>query len=449
MNVLNKNTVSRRQVTCLTAAVASAMMMLAATPTIANETLVPVAQITLPGGQKITSFDISYVNPQLGIYVLGDRTSKAVDVVNTKTNTLLFQAGQGLFVGASPKGNNFSGPDGVVIVYNKELWVGDGDSTMKVLSLFDGHLAFTMSTGGTTRVDEMCYDPVDAIIMAANNAETPPFGTIFSARTKTILGKLTFDGKNGTFASTNGAEQCQWSPRTGKFYITIPEVNPNYPNPPPADAGSNIYPGGVLQIDPVSMKVTGAVLIPIKNCSGPQGMAIGPGSQILIGCNGGPNSAANGDPVVVIDDGSGAAFGTILATIPNQVGADMVDYNSTLSHYTLAKSAAPGPQAIGVIDANNFTSDPDVTTGVHGGGGNHSIASDPVTNQYYLPVASTSGSKLCSSVGGVDSQGCILVLKPSGTDSDEVASAPTCPAQGTPVVNVAGFSPNVLTSVCR
>ena len=25
--------------------------------------------------------------------------------------------------------------------------------------------------------------------------------------------------------ATDGIEQCQWSPRTGKFYLAVPEVN--------------------------------------------------------------------------------------------------------------------------------------------------------------------------------------------------------------------------------
>lgn len=48
-------------------------------------------QVTLPGGQVITSFDISFVDPVIGLYLLGDRTNKAVDVIDTTTNTVLVQ----------------------------------------------------------------------------------------------------------------------------------------------------------------------------------------------------------------------------------------------------------------------------------------------------------------------------------------------------------------------
>ena len=37
-------------------------------------------------------------------------------------------------------------------------------------------------------------------------------------------GQISFNGSNGAPKSTNGIEQCQWSPRTGLFYITVPGV---------------------------------------------------------------------------------------------------------------------------------------------------------------------------------------------------------------------------------
>jgi hypothetical protein len=386
----------------LAGALVPALVMVAGSPAVASDTLVPIAAITLPNGQHIHSFDISFVDPVAGLYVLGDRTNKAADVINTHTLSLVTQAGKGKFIGFTGN-NNTSGPDGVLFVNHKQIWVGDGNSTMKVMSLANPQkLIANISTGGTGRVDEMCFDPVHQKVMAANNADDPPFGTIFDVATLKITHQLKFDGNNGTFKSTNGAEQCQWSPRTHKFYITIPGINS-------PDDGQ----GGVIEIDPVSGTVTAKITLPLSSCSAPQGMAIGPGHQILIGCNGGPNSAANGDPVVVIDDGSGAAFGTILATVKHEVGADMVDYNAASNQYTLARSTiydATSPQSIGSFDATSFAVNPDLVSGKHGGQGNHSIASDKATNRTFFPVADTSGSTLCSSVGGIDAQGCILVL---------------------------------------
>ncbi|MFL6796057.1 MAG: FG-GAP-like repeat-containing protein [Xanthobacteraceae bacterium] len=401
---------------------------------LAEEILVPSKIVPLPAGQKITSFDISYVDSALGLYVLADRTNSAIDVVDIKSDTLLRQAGKGLFKGNTGN-NDTSGPDGVLIVKNdafgtgNEIWAGDGDSTMKVLDLATGTLQFSISTGGAHRVDEMCQDPVRKIVLAANNAEDPfPFVTFFDARTKTILKQIVFDGSNNTPIATNGIEQCQFDSRTQKFYITVPEVN---------GPGNNSVPGGVAVLDPDTQSVITTYLIPINTCSGPQGMAIGPAPQILLGCNGGPNQAQYGYPTAVIDDGStGGIPGNVIKVYQFQSGADMVDYNAGTNHYTLARSNAnppqpngvpsctpnpttAGPQVIGLLDAQNADKDPNLATGefscpntspARTRGGNHSIASDPATKKYYFPVASNSGSTLCGSVGGDNTLGCILVL---------------------------------------
>src|ERR1700688_1574242 len=92
-----------------------------------------------PGSQKIVAFDISFVDPALKLYILGDRTNKAVDVVDTTSNAIVAQVGKGTFAGATGN-NNTSGPDGVVFVDRKEIWAGDGDSTVKIFGWPSGTL---------------------------------------------------------------------------------------------------------------------------------------------------------------------------------------------------------------------------------------------------------------------------------------------------------------------
>src|SRR6516164_9525755 len=69
--------------------------------------------INLPAPQKLGSFDISFVDPANGVYLLADRTNKSIDVVDTSTNTLTNQLMPG-FVGpvACPDGtaNDCAGP---------------------------------------------------------------------------------------------------------------------------------------------------------------------------------------------------------------------------------------------------------------------------------------------------------------------------------------------------
>ena len=464
MSVGFRTAISRRAslAALLAGVLAPALVATALTPAAADDFLVPSAQITLPN--KITSFDIGFVDPQLGIYVLGDRTGNAVDVIDTTTNTLIVQAGKGLFVGVSPGGNDFSGPDGVMIVNHREIWAGDGDSTIKFLSLSTGALLGSVSTGGRKRVDEMCFDPVHQIGLVANNADAPPFATLVGARSKAVLAQICFDGTNGTPNAANGIEQCQFNPRTGTFFITIPAIG---------GPGDNSVPGGVSQISPTSLSVINTISVPIASCSGPQGLAIGPNDQMLLGCNGGPKMPPTRPTAIIADGSGGNPFGTVLFTVQQAAGADMVDFNPATNHYTLAASnynpaatagnpqlvpaACPGilgfkpgfagPQLIVTIDALAGNKDADVVSGIfncpapNNHGGNHSIASDPVTNQTYFPVASTSGSTLCSSLGGTDTQGCIVVLVDP--------SSPQCVAQGAPVVDAtAGRSPVLMMAPC-
>ena len=73
--------------------------VLAVSSAAADEVFKPTKAISLPAGQSVVSFDISYVDPLLGLYILGDRTNKAVDVIDTATNTVLVQLGKGSFTG--------------------------------------------------------------------------------------------------------------------------------------------------------------------------------------------------------------------------------------------------------------------------------------------------------------------------------------------------------------
>jgi hypothetical protein len=435
------------------AALASAGLLLGEAA-LATETLTLKTVVSVPGG-KITSFDISFVDTALNLYILGDRTNKGVQVISTSSNTLVMTAGQGVFKGATGN-NNTSGPDGVMIIANhREIWAGDGDSTLKFVSVANGALLGQVSTGGVFRVDEMCYDPVHNIGFVANNADNPAFITAVNSRHQ-IIGKIIFDGTvqhgggigvNGT----NGIEQCQFNPRDGKIYVSVPEVN---------GPGDNSAPGAVARINPVSLQIEAAPLIPLAACSGPQGLAIGPVvgtfGEMLTGCNGAVANAAANRPTALIDDGtSGGTFGASVS-LSWQTGNDMVWYNSGDNHYFLARSgnnspvnpnvmvdgfrphcpAVPGstlpngqyggdiyksanvqgeaystpgsqtfagPQALGMINAQTLENDPDTIIGLancaatdFGAGGqanphgtNHSVAADSVHNQVYVPIAST------------------------------------------------------------
>jgi hypothetical protein len=270
--------------------------------------------ITLPGGQLIKSTDINFVDPVIGVYILADKQNKAVDVFDTTTNTLLAQL--------APAGGMVGGPNGVVTVNHREVWAGDGSSTvagvLRVLDLFSQKQTHAINTGGSKRVDEMCFDPRDQLLLVANDEETPfPFVSIVSTENYSILKQITMNGTvapGGTVkspAATNGIEQCQWDQRTGKFYVNIPEVN---------GPGNDTQPGAVVTISPTTLQIENVYSIPIIHCAGPQGMAVGPDHQILLGCNDPNGTVPN---TVIIDDRNAS----IIADVPNEDGADEVYFN--------------------------------------------------------------------------------------------------------------------------
>ena len=87
------NAVLRRYFRWAALALAAAPVLVLGNPAAAqDETVVSstrVPAITLPAGTKITSFDFSFVDPVIGLYLLADRTNAEVQVVDTYTNTLL------------------------------------------------------------------------------------------------------------------------------------------------------------------------------------------------------------------------------------------------------------------------------------------------------------------------------------------------------------------------
>jgi len=388
-----------------------------------DETWAATAVVSLPTGSQIISFDISYVDAKLGKYVLGDRTNKAVDLVDTTTGAGTFLTATPPFAGApatcaSP--NACSGPDGVIIVPAantgsgaNEVWAGDGDSSVKVIPL-DGPNAGTTThhilTNGSFRADENCLDTVDNLFMTANNADSPPFGTIISTKDYTIKHQIKFTN------STNGAEQCAWSPRTGMFYITLPGVET-------PDNGHGV----VEVIDPKSGAVVKTFDIPLEVCGTPQGMALGPEPQIMVGCNEGSGVSGNNlHSGIIINERNGS----IIAVLPNEAGPDEVYYGAGTAEYFLAQSgSAPtcsptgctGNQLLGVVDATFKQDDASIATANKSikGRSAHSVAADSKTKKVFVPIPAGVGltpTGVCTSAGGSDANGCIAIFTTTSPD---------------------------------
>ncbi len=321
-----------------------------------------IGTIDVPGA-KLANFDISFVDPATGRYYLADRSNKAIDIFDTAKDAYVGRIGS--FVGTKMKDgkvdNDTSGPDGVVSV-GPEIWAGDGDSTIKVIDTASGTTKATLSSGGTTRVDEMAFDPKDQSFIAVNNAEDPPFATVTSTKPDhAVIGKIVFT------EAGDGAEQPAYNPADGLFYMSIPQV------------GKDPKKGAVAVIDPKTGKLV--KMLPVDGCH-PAGLAFGPGGNFVLGCN------ANGKTMPAETVVMNATSGAVVATVPGIGGADMVNYNARNKQYYTGSRDNPGGPALGVIDATTNTL---VQIIPLLGGNPHSVTSSEANGHVYVPVGAVGG----------------------------------------------------------
>jgi hypothetical protein len=262
-------------------------------------------------GNPLRSFDISWVNPSLTQYYFGDCSNAGIEVINTVSNTFTLRLGGFVGIVLNPMtgavNNAKSGPDGVT---SHGIWVygGDGDSTLKIFNVFSRSTvvagvptipnpAQTISTGGQFRVDEMALTPDGKLLLAANNADDPPFATLFNANgdsgspsNVSIITKITVDPTIIPPSFGLSLEQPTWEPVTQRFYTSIPIIANN---PPGCNFDSTAGPitcdGGLLVVDPTTLSKPTAVIgafdpttntgvVPLNACS-PNGATVGPGSN--------------------------------------------------------------------------------------------------------------------------------------------------------------------------
>jgi hypothetical protein len=416
-----------------------------------------VTGIFIPGN-PLRSFDISWVNPDRGEYYLGDRSNSGVDVIDT--HSLKWKRTLGGFVGvaltsAGAVDNNHSGPDGVTS-HGRWLYAGDGDSTLKVFDLDAPPLAAlqqSISTGGTTRVDEMALTTAGDLLLAANNAEDPPFGTLFAANgddedqgnfghddhdnpghhAKSHVKIITKISVDPTIIPPHfglSFEQPAWDPQTRRFLVSVPIIANN---PSGCNYGQLTGPitcdGGVIVINPLTLSTPTAVIgafnaatntgvVSLKNC-GPNGSSVGPDDNVILGCT--PQNNPSDVISLVINARTKAQ-----TPITHITGSDEVWFNQGDGRYYLAASrdctvpGSPCPAAtqqtpvLGVVDAESNT----LIEKVPQSSGSHSVAADSELNRIFVPQVApvsvvgsggdttTVGAGICGT-----NNGCVAVYK--------------------------------------
>ncbi len=411
-----------------------------------------VTAMLIPGN-PLNSFDISWVNPARGEYYLGDRSNSGIDVFDT--HTLKFKRTIGGFVGIvllnpTTVDNNHSGPDGVTS-HGRWLYGGDGNSTLHVIDLDAPTASATkavISTGGTTRLDEMALTTDGKRLLAANNAEDPPFATLFSANgdaptnsmgPASIIGKVTVDTTVLPTGFGLSLEQPAWDPTTKRYLVSIPIIANN---PPGCNygqlTGSITCSGGMAVIDPDLVSGTTVIgafdafantgVVPLPSC-GPNGATVGAGDNVLLGCT--PGNFPPGTTSLVIN-----AKTKNSASVNGITGSDEVFYNAGDNRYYLGASKAIKPAGsplgsgavLGVVDGSSV-----LVEAIPQSSGSHSVAADSSRNLIFVPQvwthpggigtdtnttagtgSPTVGSLIC---GGLS--GCIAVYRHDVDDDDE------------------------------
>ena len=393
-------------------------------------------------GNPLRSFDISWVNPDRAEMYFADRSNAGIDVIDTQT--LNFKRTIGGFVGVVLNGsgavdNNHSGPDGVTS-HGRWLYAGDGNSTLKVIDLnapTASAIKQTISTGGATRVDEMALTTDGRLLLAANNAEDPPFATLFKANgdagasNVSIIIKIKIDPAIVPAGAGLSMEQPAWDPKTQRFYTSVPIIANNPPGC--TFAGPNFCEGGLLVTDPLHpTAVEGAFnpatntgVIPLHAC-GPNGATVGPHDNLLLGCN--PGNVADNVTTLVIN-----AKTHNYANIGNITGADEVWFNPGDRRYYLGASkncATPGvpcpataqqAAVLGVVDATSV-----LIETIPQSSNSHSVAADSKRNRIFVPQVAPAavvgaGGDTTSVGAGIcgGSNGCVAVYQHKVDDDDD------------------------------
>jgi len=367
---------------------------------------VPVAAANVQPGGAFSSFDISFADPVTGNIFIADRSNASVDIFSGSSLTFLGRATG--FTGQAAS-SSLSGPDGVLTVTTggvTTLYAGDGNSTLKVYNATNPAaptFVTSISTNGTTRVDEMAYSPATKQVLAANNAEQPAYGNLFSTTNGGPPVALTVSPipvppiQGGT--TLGGMEQPVWNPNTGTFFVTIPAL---------AGTGN---PGGVSEISTngTVLRTINLGTLGISSCS-PTGLGVGGSGNLLVGCG------AVGSAAILLNP-NGA--GSIVKTFAGLAGTDELWYDPTTHEF--------------YVTGNNGTNDTrffDVVTDDLLGGNiiqtvmlpptssAHSITVDPFNGFVFVPLAGTLALNSCPT-----SLGCIAVFGPAAAVPGPIAGA--------------------------
>jgi hypothetical protein len=281
------------------------------------------------------------------------------------------------------------------------------------------------------------------LLLAANNAEDPPFATLFEANGNgakshvSIISRISVDNTIVPKGFGLSLEQPSWDPGTKRFYTSIPIIASN---PAGCNYGQLSGPitcdGGLLVVDPKAIttpmvtlgafnSTTNTGVIPLHAC-GPNGSTVGPDNNILLGCT--PQNNPSNTITLVIN-----AVSRVQTPVQHITGSDEVWFNEGDNRYYLGASrdcglsggCPTGGAVLGVVDAATNL----LIEKVPQSSNSHSVAADAKRNLIFVPQVApasivgsggdttTVGAGIC----GQATNGCVAVYqhKVKGKDKDD------------------------------
>ncbi len=361
-----------------------------------NPHLLQQIAISGVGASTNYSFDISTVSGST--YYFTDRNNKSVDAIDIPTLTQAAQivgSGANAFAGLLASNAN-SGPDGLNAV-GTLLYAGDVNS-VKVIDTATKQVVKTIVTGNQgVRSDEGCYDAAHGIYMISAPEAAIPYATFINTASQTVVATVTFADSAG--APSAGLEACRYDSVSDAFYVNNDgtTVNPH--------GELDVLPGAAIRAIATGGTVNYTALAGLQrygegNCD-PTGLALGPGTDIAVGCR----EATTGAPLLVLILNRNT--GGLVASL-NAGGGDQLEYDSKSNRYYNAGSrwtatgnaavsgtcsaASPCTPVLAIIDAATYA----VVARVPSGNNAHSVAVDPTSNQIFMPVSSAGAPAGCA-----------------------------------------------------
>jgi hypothetical protein len=275
-------------------------------------------------------------------------------MVDSATDTFIGFIGRGHYTGSRPCPGRpremrlCAGPNGVVTDDLGHVWAGDGDANIIEADATKPGASIIRSipTGGKGRIDEFAYDPIDQILLAENDGDSPPYITFVSVPSGRILGRYVYP------RSQDGMEQPTWDRRTRLFYQNVPgaknriDVFDPHRLPHPVKSFSAECRGGLLRLTL-------------------SGLTVGPQGVLMTVC--GSVGGVSLDPVT----------GNILKTIPKGADADEVWYDPGSNNYYFSRDSD-----VSVVNAANDTFVGSIPLP------SHSVAANGRNRHVFVPVAS-------------------------------------------------------------